>query len=68
MPSGQKEPRCRQGERIWGQPAHRRKHEITTYNSKQVLIEESHQLLTTVSKKTKASIPTVFAATDWILD
>lgn len=41
MPSGQKEPRCRQGERSWGQPAHRCKHEITTYNSKQVLIEES---------------------------
>lgn len=39
---------------------------LTTVNK--YSLRNHHQLLTTVSKKTKASIPTVFAATDWILD
>lgn len=53
MPLGQEEPRCKQGERSWGQPVHRCKHQITIYNSKQVLIEESSPVIRNSEQENK---------------
>lgn len=53
MPLGQKELRCRQGERSLGQPMHRCKHQITIYNSKQVLIEESSPVICNSAQENK---------------
>lgn len=53
MPLGQKDLRCRQGERSWGQPMHRCKHQITIYNSKQVLIEEPSPVIRNSEQENK---------------
>lgn len=53
MPLGQKELRCRQGERSWGQSMHRCKHQITIYNSKQVLIAEPSPVICNSEQENK---------------
>lgn len=66
MPLEQKETRCRQGERNWGQAVHRCKHQITIYNSKQVLIEESSPVIRNSEQENK--LPLSFNVHSYRLD